>query len=65
MNREETLEKIIAQIETLNRAQLEGLNMFLNILKSDYKPEPAAKKTEYPDMVTHPEFYAEMLLGKK
>lgn len=65
MNREEMLERIIAQIKTMNRAQLEGVNMFLDMLEKEYKPEPAAQKTEYPDMVTNPEFYYEMLMKQK
>ena len=39
MNREQMLEKIFEQMETLNREQLEALNLFIDNLRKEYLPE--------------------------
>ena len=41
MNREEMEKRIFAQLETMNREQLEMVNSFLDELEKEYPAEPA------------------------
>lgn len=41
MNREEMEKRIFAQLETMNREQLEAVNLFLDALEKEYPAEPA------------------------
>ena len=46
MNREETLEKIFAQLETMNREQLEYLNLCLDAIEAESSTAPAQKPAQ-------------------
>lgn len=48
MNREEMEKRIFAQLEKLNREQLETVNLFLDELEKEYKPEPAQAEAATP-----------------
>lgn len=67
--REETIERLIAKIKTLTRAQQIATLVFIDGLQKEYSGEPAAapatQEQKYPDMVTNPEYYIDMLQGGK
>lgn len=46
MNREEMLEKIFAQLETLSREQLEELNLFIDAVKAEYQAQQAQEPAQ-------------------
>lgn len=65
--REETIERLIARVKLLNREQQKNVLAFIEGLEKEYSAEqaPAAQKQGYPDMVTNPEFYIDMLQSEK
>lgn len=58
-------EKVIEIVKGMSREEQEQVLAFIENLKKEYSAEqaPAAQEQKYPDMVTNPEFYIDMLQG--